>query len=106
MEKTNLYKCDPRCTEVALRNAATFLDPDDPHFVRILLGRTKNTDKTGLAHCEAEAYDKKEGKWRKIINKGGFAVLDDEGDGLITKPERYLTVTEAAKMWVKPGKED
>jgi hypothetical protein len=96
VEKRNLYNGPINCTDVAIRNAATFLDADDPRPVRISVGPTK---KPGIGHAQAEAFV--DGKWTPIINRNGFAVLEEAGDGLQTGIDYYLTFTEAVSRWSK-----
>jgi hypothetical protein len=93
-EKTNLYNGPINCTDVAIRNAATYLVDGAP--VRISVGPTK---KPGIGHAQAEAFV--DGKWTPIINRNGFAMLEDAGDGVQTGIDYYLSFTEAVSRWSK-----
>ena len=79
-----------------MRNAATFNLKG--HKVAVWIGPTgKKTERgTGISH--AEAMVEVDGEWKPIINRNGFAVVDDKGDGLIKGVSHKLTLLEACEM--------
>ena len=95
----NLYSTSSKCTEVAIRNAFTFLDEGYPTLIAV--GPTK---KKGIGHAQALAL--KGGRMVPIINSNeNKAILSERGDvdenndPVLLGRDYLLSPREAIKLW-------